>query len=130
MTDAGVLTGIVGPSLAAFLGVVVVLGGGTAWITGQALAANWRPLWQVIVYCLLLAAAARFLLFALFGGILVSLPGYVVTSLVMLFFGIVSFRSNRARKMVGQYPWLYQRRGLFGWSERPPESPDVPMPPG
>jgi hypothetical protein len=118
MTDAGVFAGIVGASLTSFVGVTVVLGGATAWITGHALATGWKPVWQVVLYALLLAAAARFLLFALFGGDLFSLPGYGVTALILLFFGIVSFRANRARKMVSQYPWLYQRRGLFGWAER------------
>ncbi|MFO1155102.1 MAG: hypothetical protein U1E42_15790 [Rhodospirillales bacterium] len=116
------LTAIVGPSLAAFLGVTVVLAGATAWIAGHALASTWKPGWQVVFSCLLLAAAARFLLFALFGGRLFSVTGYVVAALILLVFGIVSFRTNRARKMVSQYPWLYERRGLFGWAERSAES--------
>jgi hypothetical protein len=120
MTEAGVFAGIVGPSPTAFVAVTVVLAGATAWITGHALATTWKPVWQVVLYSILLTAAARFLLFALFGGDLFSFPGYVVTALILLFFGIVSFRANRARKMVSQYPWLYQRRGLFGWAERHP----------
>ncbi len=121
MTDAGWMTAVIGPSLAAFIAVTVVLAGATAWITGHALATAWKPLWQVVLYCLLLAATARFLLFALFDGNLFSPAGYAVTALILLFFGIVSFRANRARKMVSQYPWLYRRQGLFGWAARHPD---------
>jgi branched-chain amino acid transport system ATP-binding protein len=120
MTDAGLMSAVIGPSPAAFLVLTFVLAGATAWITGHALATTWKPLWQVVLYCLLLAAAARFLLFALFAGDLLSIAGYVVTALILLFFGLVSFRTNRARKMVSQYPWLYRREGLFGWADRNP----------
>ncbi len=126
MTGGTIVAGIVGPSLIDFVGVTVVLAGGTAWITGHALATTWKPAWQVILYCFLLAAAARFLLFALFDGDLFSLPGYAVTALILLFFGIVSFRANRARKMVSQYPWLYRRQGLFGWADRHPGTDRTP----
>jgi hypothetical protein len=124
MIPADLAAAVAGPSLAAFLGVTLVLGGGTAWITGHALATNWRPLWQVVVYCLMLAAAARFLLFALFDGPLFSLAGYLVTAVVLVVVGLVSFMTNRARKMVRQYPWLYRRRGLFGWAARQPGEAD------
>ena len=120
MTEGGLFAGVIGPSAPAFVGVTIVLAGTTAWITGHALANAWKPTWQVVLYCLLLSAAARFLLFALFDADLFSLAGYAVTALILLFFGIVSFRANRARKMVSQYPWLYRRQGLFGWADRHP----------
>jgi len=28
---------------------------------------------------------------------------------------VVAYRVIRAHKMVTQYPWLYQRAGLFSW---------------
>ncbi len=55
-------------SVPVFIGLTVVLFGGCAFMTGQALATTWRPLWQVIPYALMLGAADRFLGFALFGG--------------------------------------------------------------
>jgi len=27
----------------------------------------------------------------------------------------LAYRLTQARKMVSQYPWLYDRAGLFGW---------------
>lgn len=119
MIAADALAAVTGPSVAAFWGVTLVLGGGTAWITGHALAGNWRPAWQVAVYCLLLAAATRFLMFALFGAGLFSLAGYAATAVLLVGAGLFAFLSNRARKMVRQYPWLYRRRGLFGWAAHP-----------
>jgi hypothetical protein len=124
MIAADVLAGVTGPSLAAFLGVTLVLGGGTAWITGHALASNWRPAWQAVVYCLMLAAGTRFLMYALFDAHLLSGPGYGVTAAVLVLLGLFSFKTNRARKMVSQYPWLYRRRGLFAWVARHPADPE------
>jgi hypothetical protein len=31
---------------------------------------------------------------------------------------LAAYYLTRARKMVQQYPWLYERRGPFGWRER------------
>lgn len=118
MIAAHLVDAITGPSVAAFLGVTLVLGGGTAWITGHALATNWRPAWQAVVYCLMLAAATRFLLFALFDAALASLAGFLATAVLLVLIGLFSFMTNRARTMVRQYPWLYRRRGLFGWGSQ------------
>ena len=30
----------------------------------------------------------------------------------------VAFRLTLARRVPLQYPWLYERRGLFGWREK------------
>ena len=55
-------------SFGVFLLVTVVLGGGAAWLSGRAIAATWRPWWQVPLYMLILGAAVRFFHFALFDG--------------------------------------------------------------
>ena len=101
-----------------FVVVTLLLGCGCAFLTGQAVAAMWRPAWQVIVYMLLLGLADRFLVFALYGGELAHLPGYLVDTFIMLAVALTAFMSTRARKMVRQYPWLYERAGLFGRRER------------
>jgi hypothetical protein len=31
-----------------------------------------------------------------------------------------AWRATRARRMTLQYPWLYERVGLFGWREHLP----------
>jgi hypothetical protein len=107
-----------GTSLPVFVGLTFVLFGGAAWMTGQALAGTWRPLSQLVPYCLLMAAADRFFDWALFSGTLLSLSGYALAVGVMLVFSAASYRVTRARKMVAQYPWLYERAGLFGWRGR------------
>jgi hypothetical protein len=107
-----------GSSPAVFVGITVVLVGFCATMTGQAIANTWRPIWQMVLYCALLAAAARFLSYGLFGDPLFSVRGYFSSLGVLWLFGFLAFRYARARKMVAQYPWLYQRTGLFGWRSR------------
>lgn len=107
-----------GTTWAVFLGLTVVLFGATAFLTGQAVAATWRPAWQVVFYCALLGLADRFLHFALFGGVLLSSLGYVADTAVLVAIGLFAHRVTRARRMVIQYPWLYERTGLFTWRER------------
>ena len=108
----------IGPNWAVFIGLTIGVMGFAAFMTGRAIANTWRPQWQVIVYGLLLGCADRFLNFALFGGELLSLGGYLIDSAAILAIGIFAFRSARAGKMVRQYPWLYARAGLFSWRER------------
>ena len=106
---------LLGTSIAVFIGLHVVLVGGAAIMTGQAVASTWRPAWQVVFYCLLLALVARFLTWSLFSGDLLSLTGYLVDAVVITAIGLFAYRVTRVRKMVGQYPWLYRRKGLTGY---------------
>lgn len=108
----------IGTTPGGFFVITLLLGCGCAFMTGQAVAATWRPMWQAVVYTLLLGLADRFLVFALFGGKLAHLPGYVVDTGIMLAAALTAFLATRARRMVNQYPWLYERAGLFGWRER------------
>ncbi|MGF1640336.1 MAG: DUF6867 family protein [Rhodospirillales bacterium] len=109
---------LLGASVGSFVIVTVVILGFAAYMTGQALAATWRPLWQLFVYCALLAGASRFLIFSLFDGELLSGSGYVIDAAVLMGMAGFAFRLTRARKMVTQYPWLYERTGIFGWRSR------------
>lgn len=106
---------ILGGAPGAYLGLVVVIMGAAAFLTGQAVAASWKPLWQLLPYGLLLALAARFLMFALFDGTLLAFPGFVVDLLLMTAIGMFAWRVTHARKMVAQYPWMYRRKGLLGY---------------
>ncbi|MEX0589775.1 MAG: DUF6867 family protein [Xanthobacteraceae bacterium] len=99
--------------------VTGVLGGGAAWATGRALAETWRPYWQMIVYTVLLGGAVRFVHFALFDAELLSVPSYAADMLYLLAVGSLSWRLTRARRMVTQYRWLYERTGPMTWRERP-----------
>ena len=106
-------------SFGVFLLVTVFLGGGAAWLTGRAIAATWRPWWQVPVYMLILGVAVRFFHYALFDGTFVSPYYYVVDTLICLLFGFLGFRLTRVRQMITQYGWINMRRGAFGWMRRP-----------
>jgi hypothetical protein len=107
-------------SFGVFVLVTIVLGGGAAWLSGRAVAATWRPWWQVVVYMLILGAAVRFIHFALFGGTLLSLYYYDVDSAICLVAGFLGFRSARAAQMVTQYRWINAPDGALGWRRRGP----------
>lgn len=103
---------IFGTSLPVFIGVTLVLSGGCAVMTGRALALNWRPFWQVVVYALLLTVADRFLVYALFQGALLSVTGYFADAAILIAISFAAFVLTRSRQLVRQYPWAY-RRFLF-----------------
>lgn len=105
-------------SLAAFLILTVLLGGGAAWMTGRALARGWRPLWKVVFGMLLLALPVRFFHWGLAQGTLLSLHYYAVDAAVLIAIGCLSYRLTRAYQMVTQYPWAYRRTSPLTWSER------------
>lgn len=100
-----------------FLIVTVLLACGAACLMGQALAATWRPRWQMVAYSLMLGLADRFMNFALFDGLLLSGTGYAVDTLIVLVAASVSYRITQVSLMTRQYPWLYERAGLFDWRE-------------
>jgi hypothetical protein len=110
-------------SLGVFLLVTVFLGGGAAYASGRAVALTWKPLGQIITYSVLLAAAARFLHFSLFGGTLLTVHYFIADLIVLLIFAGLGFRLTRARQMAGQYGWLYERTGPLTWRERPSSLP-------
>jgi small-conductance mechanosensitive channel len=105
-------------SLGDFLLVTLFLGGGAAYLTGRAVAGTWRPYPKLIVYLLLLAAAVRFIHYALFGGTLLSPQFYVADLVILLILGTIGYRVTRAGQMTSQYGWLYERSGPFSWRAR------------
>ena len=106
-------------SFGVFLLVTVILGGGAAALAGRAIAATWRPWWQVIAYGFILGAVVRFFHFALFDGTLLSLHYYLVDSAVCLAFGLIGFRAARAAQMVRQYRWINVADGPLRWRRKP-----------
>jgi hypothetical protein len=105
-------------SFGVFLLVTLVMGGGTAWASGRAIAATWRPWWHVVLYMLILSLAVRFIHFALFDSILLSLHYYLIDFAVCLGFGLIGFRLMRVSQMVTRYSWINERAGVFGWRRR------------
>jgi hypothetical protein len=112
------VTALLGTTGPVYLGLTVVVMGFAAYVTGQAVASTWRPAWQVVVYGALLGIVDRFLAFALFKGQLFSLAGYLVGSATLIAIGLFAYGVTRAHCMTRQYPWLYERDGLFGWRKK------------
>lgn len=112
------MTEILGSSLGVFIGLTIVLAGGCGFMMGQAIAATWRPYWNVVPYSLLLAATERFLAYALFQEQLLAIIPYLVSAAVVLGLATLGFRLTLVDLMVHQYPWLYQRAGLFQWRSK------------
>lgn len=120
---------VLGTSLPVFIFVTVFLGGGAAFLMGNAIAETWRPWWQNVVYGALLAFAAQFITFGLFSGAFVveslvssegapfgqALLDYLVNAVIIIGIALVAYRLTLSQKMVRQYPWLYERVGPFGW---------------
>ena len=109
---------LLGTEVWIFVLVTLVVMGLTAGMVGQALAGTWRPMWQIVPYGLMLGCVDRFFTWSLFGGDLVLLSGYLIDTLVILVIALIAFRLTQAYKMVTQYPWIYERSGLFGWREK------------
>lgn len=95
--------------------VTVVLAGGAAYLTGRAIARAWQSDRTLIVYMVLLAAATRFIHFALFEGTLLSPYYYVVDLIVLVVIALLGKRYTRSRQMATQYSFLYERSGPIGW---------------
>lgn len=102
-------------SLTVFVGMTVILFGWASFMTGQALAATWRPIWQVFPYGFLLGVGDRLMTFFLFKGTLTSIPAYLFATLILTIIALLAYRLTQVHKMVTQYPWLYERVTLFSW---------------
>jgi len=107
-------------SFGVFLLVTIILGGGAAALAGRAIAATWRPWWQVVAYGFILAGAVRFIHFSLYGGTFLSLHYYLVDSVFCIAFGFLGFRAARASQMITQYRWLNERDGPMRWRRKMP----------
>lgn len=106
-----------------FIGVTIVLGGWTAWMTGRAVALAWRPAWVVGLASLGLGIAVRFVHFALFEGSFLSLRYYAVDFVIVLAIALLGYRYTRTAQMARQYPWLVERTGPLTWRDKP--APDT-----
>lgn len=107
-------------SIGLFLLVTVVMGGWAGWMAARGLARAWRPFRQCVPALLAVAAAVRFIHFALFDGTLLSLHYYAVDAAVVMVVGAAGFRATRTRQMTSQYRWLYEKTSPLTWRERKP----------
>lgn len=101
-----------------FLLVSLVMGGGAAWLTGQAVARGWSPYSHLVPYCVLLAVAVRFCHFALFEDHMFALAPTLVEFVFLFAVASLGFRALRRRQMTAQYGWLFVRTGPFSWRTR------------
>lgn len=101
-----------------FLFVTVILFGGAAYLTGRAIAREWQPDINLVIYMVLLAGAARFIHFALFSGTLLSLYYYLVDFIVLIAIAFIGRRITRAGQMATQYSFIYQRTGPLTWAKK------------
>ena len=106
---------LLGMSPIVYVGFTVVIGGGAAWLSGRALALGWRPVWTVVPAALGLALADRFFVWALFAGEFYPVIGTLAEFATLLGLGLLAHRHTQARRMVQQYPWLYERAGPLMW---------------
>jgi hypothetical protein len=89
-----------------FLLVTVVLAGAAAYMTGRSVASSWLGYKHLVGYMVLLAAATRFIHFALFSGTLISPYYYLVDFVVLVAIAVIGFRVTRSRQMAQQYGFL------------------------
>lgn len=106
---------LIGSTTSGFFVVTLLVMGFASFMTGQALANTWRPVWQAVFYAVLLGFVDRFLVWGLFDGELLTLTGYLADTAILLAVCLLAYRLTQARRMVTQYPWIYERAGPFAW---------------
>ncbi|MGB8817876.1 MAG: DUF6867 family protein [Rhizobiaceae bacterium] len=89
-----------------------------AWMIGKSVATDWNGLGSVLFFTLLLGIGARFLHFALYGAVFVSLNRYLVDTAVFLIVAYLGFRFTRTNQMTRQYHWLYEKASPISWKAR------------
>ncbi|MBB6310307.1 DUF6867 family protein [Xanthobacter tagetidis] len=114
---------LVETSFGDFILVSLILGGATAWRTGQAVARSWGSFWNLVAYVVLLAGAVRFCHFALFEDTLFSLQHFVMEFLLLMAVAALGFRFVRRQQMTAQYGWMFEAHGPFAWRERSGDAP-------
>lgn len=101
-----------------FLFLTILIFGGASFLMGQAIAETWRPVWQNVVYGAILVLVERFFAWALFKAPFLNLPAMLLNAVIIIGFALLAYRLTQVRKMVSQYPWLYERSGLFSWRDK------------
>jgi len=92
---------------------------GAAWMTGRSVASDWKPLWILAAYVLLLGLGARFLHFALYQAAFVSPSRYVLDTVVLGVTAYLGFKFTRTNQMTRQYYWLYEKASPLSWRKKP-----------
>jgi hypothetical protein len=109
------MTALTDTNPAAFVIVVVLLGGAGAWLAARAVAGAWRPWWRAALWMVPLTAAVRFIQFALFQGTLLAGNYYLIDLAILVVIALFAHRRTRTRQMLARYGWLYRPAGPLGW---------------
>jgi hypothetical protein len=96
----------------------LILGGGAAFLAGQALAGGWKSIGLLLFYMLIFTFGLRFLDYALFGSELTSLKYYLSHGAIVVAAALLGYRLKRVNQMTSQYPWLYERSGPLSWRSK------------
>ncbi len=109
-----IFTGVALPGEYAFM----VLCLAASWMAGRSIANDWKPVWNLLVVTLLLAAGARFLHFALYQAVFLSLSRYLIDAVALGVAVWLGWRYTRTSQMTRQYYWLYEKTSAFGWRSK------------
>ena len=101
-----------------FLVFSLLMMGFIAFLSGKAIAENWKHPLFMVCNSLLLSAANRFFIYALFEGVLLDAQAFFAHSILYFLIMFLSYRFMRSKKMATQYPWLYRRYCLFWWVKK------------
>lgn len=102
-------------SIADFIIVTLILGGGAAYMTGRAVALSWEPFVRALLWTIPLACAVRFIHYAIFKGTLLSPWFYLVDIAVLLIAAALGHRLTRTRQMTERYAWRVSAAGPLSW---------------
>jgi hypothetical protein len=89
-----------------------------AWMTGRSVANEWKPIGYLIVYSLLLAAAARFLHYALYQASFLSLTRYLIDLVPITILTWLGFQMTRTNQMVTKYYWMYDKVSPISYRQK------------
>lgn len=88
-----------------------------AYLSGQNMAKNWRKMGKVIFFAIIVVIGHRFLLTTLRNAEFLNIVGLIVSTAIIFSVSILTYLRDKANKMVNQYPWELQKKGLFGWKK-------------
>ncbi|MCU0831158.1 MAG: hypothetical protein MUC58_06545 [Rhizobiaceae bacterium] len=88
------------------------------WMTGKAIASTWQSKAKFALAAIGLAAAVRFLHYALYEGPFLSPVHYVSDLFVLSAVGLAAYQYTRTNQMVSQYHWLYERASPLSWRDK------------
>ncbi len=109
-------------SIADFIIVTLILGGGAAIMAGRAVALSWEPLTRALLWMLPLACAVRFIHYAIFHGTLLSPRFFLVDLVTLLIATTIGHRLTRVRQMTERYAWRVAADGPLSWRLKSGES--------